>query len=295
MLKLASAREIRLYETRLARNRLEYINAGLYVFATILVLGGFVAQFSEYSAKSGLVVLVITLGLIIFVNLHDLFAHLGGIDYRLSLMGFDTQLALVEFAVPVVYTLGPVLMFLAILFFFIQVCVFVLFFRIWIEMQAEQGRSHVRLGKNALNMLIVGPVLYERADRCAVVVDYISVLLNLLLLQLLCPTLSISKSTVTELPEFPGSLPFELETGYVGVGKGENVQLFYYFVKSDNNPKDDPIILWLTGGHVCSALIGFFNEIGPLQFVVSKYDGSLPKLTSNPYSWTKVCAYFVLT
>ncbi|KAF6140026.1 hypothetical protein GIB67_001767, partial [Kingdonia uniflora] len=32
------------------------------------------------------------------------------------------------------------------------------------EMQAEQGRSHVRLGKNALNMLIVGPVLYERAD-----------------------------------------------------------------------------------------------------------------------------------
>ncbi|KAF6171431.1 hypothetical protein GIB67_009572 [Kingdonia uniflora] len=92
--------------------------------------------------------------------------------------------------------------------------------------------------------------------------DYISVLLNLLLLQLLCPTLSISKSTVTELPEFPGSLPFELETGYVGVGEGENVQLFYYFVKSDNNPKDDPIILWLTGGHVCSALIGFFNEIG---------------------------------
>ncbi|KAF6153573.1 hypothetical protein GIB67_027440 [Kingdonia uniflora] len=70
--------------------------------------------------------------------------------------------------------------------------------------------------------------------------------------------------------------------------KERMVQLFYYFVKSDNNPKDDPIILWLTGGHVCSALIGFFNEIGLLQFVVSKYDGSLPKLTLNPYSWTKV-------
>ncbi|KAF6140900.1 hypothetical protein GIB67_042313 [Kingdonia uniflora] len=161
MVKLASAREIRLYGTRLSRNRLEYINAGLYVFATILLLGGFIAQFSDYSAKSGLVVLVISLGLIIFVNLHDLFAHLVGIDYRLSLMGFDTQLALVEFAVPVVYTLGSVLMFLAILFFFIQ---------------AEQGRTHVRLGKNALNMLIAGPVLwvigsihnmcqvYERAD-----------------------------------------------------------------------------------------------------------------------------------
>ncbi|KAF6165333.1 hypothetical protein GIB67_018777 [Kingdonia uniflora] len=29
-------------------------------------------------------------------------------------------------------------------------------------------------------------------------------------------------------------------------------------------------------------------RLGLLQFVVSKYDGSLPKLTSNPYSWTKV-------
>ena len=43
MVKLASARESRMYGPRLARNRLEYINAGIYLFATLVLLGGFVA------------------------------------------------------------------------------------------------------------------------------------------------------------------------------------------------------------------------------------------------------------
>ena len=109
-----------MYGPRLARNRLEYINAGLYLFATLVLLGGFVAQFSN-EPKSGLVLLLIALALIILVNVHDLVAHLAGIDYRLQLMELDLQLALVEFAVPVVQTLGSILFFLGILFLFIQV------------------------------------------------------------------------------------------------------------------------------------------------------------------------------
>nr|DAD19170.1 TPA_asm: hypothetical protein HUJ06_020633 [Nelumbo nucifera] len=144
MVKLASARENRLYGPRLGRNRLEFINAGLYVFASLLLVGGFLSQFSR-DAKSGLVILLIALALISLVNVHDLLAHLAGIDYQLGLMGFDRQLALVEFAVPIV--------------------------------QAEKGRYYYfRLEKYALNMLIVGSVLwligsinnscqiYERAD-----------------------------------------------------------------------------------------------------------------------------------
>ena len=81
------------------------------------------AQLSK-EPKSGLVLLLIGLALIVMVNVHDLVAHLAGVDYRLQMMGFDPQLALVEVAVPVVQILGSLLFFLGILFLFIQVHVF---------------------------------------------------------------------------------------------------------------------------------------------------------------------------
>ncbi|XP_022764174.1 uncharacterized protein LOC111309364 isoform X1 [Durio zibethinus] len=160
MVKLASARECRTYGPRLARSRAEYINAGLHLFATVVLVCGFTAQFS-WEPRSGLFVILIALALIILVNAHDLLAHLAGIDYRFSLMGFDTQLALVEFSVPVVQVLGSQLFFLGILFLLIQ---------------AEKGYGFLKLEKHALRMLIAGPVLwvlgsihnscqiYERAD-----------------------------------------------------------------------------------------------------------------------------------
>ncbi|CAL1395784.1 unnamed protein product [Linum trigynum] len=97
-----------------------------------------------------------------------------------------------------------------------------------------------------------------------------------------------SESTINYLPGFDGPLPFELETGYIGVGEAEEVQLFYYFVKSERNPEQDPLLLWLTGGPGCSALSGLAFEIGPLRFQVAEYNGSLPTLVYNPDSWTKV-------
>ncbi|GJS37304.1 hypothetical protein Tco_0535686 [Tanacetum coccineum] len=85
MVKLAMAREVRMYGSRRSRKRAEYTNAGLYLFSTIVLLCRFVAQFSS-EAKSGLVVILIGIGLIIVVNIHDMFAHLAGIDYRLRLI-----------------------------------------------------------------------------------------------------------------------------------------------------------------------------------------------------------------
>ncbi|KAH9755859.1 serine carboxypeptidase-like 18 [Citrus sinensis] len=110
---------------------------------------------------------------------------------------------------------------------------------------------------------------------------------SLLLLLQLCMQPAASHSTVKFLPGFQGPLPFELETGYVGVGESEEAQLFYYFVKSEKNPKEDPLLLWLTGGPGCSAFSGLAYEIGPVNFNTVEYNGSLPTLRLNPYSWTK--------
>ncbi|XP_042508667.1 serine carboxypeptidase-like 18 isoform X2 [Macadamia integrifolia] len=110
-------------------------------------------------------------------------------------------------------------------------------------------------------------------------------------LQLWSSLLPISYSAaVRHLPGFGAPLPFELETGYVGVGESEDVQLFYYFIKSEKNPEKDPLVVWLTGGPGCSSLSGLLYEIGPLSFVVKEYDGTLPNLVLKPHSWTQVAS-----
>ncbi|XP_011006024.1 PREDICTED: serine carboxypeptidase-like 3 isoform X2 [Populus euphratica] len=106
--------------------------------------------------------------------------------------------------------------------------------------------------------------------------------------------LAAARSIVKFLPGLKGPLPFHLETGYVGVDEAEDVQLFYYFIKSQRNPKDDPLLLWLTGGPGCSAFCGLVFEIGPISFEVKEYNGSLPTLVLNPYSWTQVSSIIFL-
>ncbi|XP_020245454.1 serine carboxypeptidase-like 17 [Asparagus officinalis] len=112
--------------------------------------------------------------------------------------------------------------------------------------------------------------------------------LLLLLLHPFTPR-ALSAVTVTHLPGFSGALPFRLETGYVSVDEVNDVELFYYFIQSEQrSPREAPVILWLTGGPGCSAFSGLVFEIGPLQFVTKKYDGSVPSLVYRNCSWTKI-------
>ena len=48
----------------------------------------------------------------------------------------------------------------------------------------------------------------------------------------------------------------------MGIGEREEAQFFYYFVESQGNPEEDPLIFYLTGGPGCSAVITFFYQIG---------------------------------
>lgn len=101
-------------------------------------------------------------------------------------------------------------------------------------------------------------------------------------------------SRIDFLPGFDGELPFHLETGYIGVGESEDVQLFYYFIKSQSNPEMDPLVLWITGGPGCSSISGLVYEIGPFTFEPVEYNGSLPRLVLKPYSWTEVASIIFL-
>ncbi|PWA62137.1 serine carboxypeptidase-like 18 [Artemisia annua] len=96
-----------------------------------------------------------------------------------------------------------------------------------------------------------------------------------------------SRFFVKTLPGLVGDLPFTLETGYIGVGESEDVQLFYYFIESEGNPKDVPLMLWLTGGPSCSALSGLLYEIGPFTIndAKSRFENK-PILEFNTHSWT---------
>ncbi|XP_024008169.1 serine carboxypeptidase-like 18 isoform X2 [Eutrema salsugineum] len=122
----------------------------------------------------------------------------------------------------------------------------------------------------------------------------LKLLLLLQLLLLLTQHGVNSASVISHLPGFEGPLPFHLETGYIGVGEGEKVQLFYYFVKSENNPEEDPLLIWLSGGPACSSISALAFEIGPLTFNTEGNSGGLPSLVSTSYSWTKIASIIFL-
>ncbi|GKC18942.1 peptidase S10, serine carboxypeptidase, alpha/beta hydrolase fold protein [Tanacetum coccineum] len=82
--------------------------------------------------------------------------------------------------------------------------------------------------------------------------------------------------------------------GYIGVGEDETVQLFYFFVESEGNPEEDPLIIWLAGGPGCSNLHAFFFEIGPLKIQNGKYIDDVPALQADPNSWTKLASIIYL-
>ncbi|XP_065874639.1 serine carboxypeptidase 1-like [Euphorbia lathyris] len=90
---------------------------------------------------------------------------------------------------------------------------------------------------------------------------------------------------ITYVPGFNGTLPSKHYGGYVGF---DEKNLFYYFIVSERNPSQDPVVLWLNGGPGCSSFDGFVYEHGPFNYEKGPQQDSFPTLHLNPFSWSKV-------
>ena len=102
----------------------------------------------------------------------------------------------------------------------------------------------------------------------------------------------VPKAEVKSLPGFDGGAFLSRHyAGYLTVDAQRRRHLFYYFVKSENDPKNDPLVLWLNGGPGCSSLQGFVYEHGPFTF---DYNDGDVKLSRNPHAWTKVASVIYL-
>ena len=69
-------------------------------------------------------------------------------------------------------------------------------------------------------------------------------------------------------------------SGFLEVSKTKS--LHYVFAESYDNPKTDPVVIWLNGGPGCSSMLGLMQENGPR--VIN--DGE-DFLVSNPETWNK--------
>ncbi|KAJ0726389.1 putative carboxypeptidase C [Helianthus annuus] len=68
--------------------------------------------------------------------------------------------------------------------------------------------------------------------------------------------------------------------GYYQIQHSNDAQMFYFFFESRNN-KNDPVVIWLTGGPGCSSELALFYENGPFKF------GENLTLVWNEYGWDR--------
>ncbi|MCP9262029.1 Carboxypeptidase [Dirofilaria immitis] len=99
--------------------------------------------------------------------------------------------------------------------------------------------------------------------------------------------LLLQKVNTEEIEELPGTehlkINFKHYSGYFQVSDIHH--LHYWFVESQNDVVNDPLIFWFNGGPGCSSLDGILNEMGP--YLISDNGKTLHR---NPFAWNKMAS-----
>lgn len=106
-----------------------------------------------------------------------------------------------------------------------------------------------------------------------------------LLCLILLLALTYADRPTDRVKNLPGVSPqptFPIYSGYIPIPNSGGKQIHYVFMESQNNPKSDPVVLWLNGGPGCSSMDGLFYENGPYVFQPQS-----TKLLQNAYSWNQ--------
>ncbi|EPB79692.1 serine carboxypeptidase [Ancylostoma ceylanicum] len=76
---------------------------------------------------------------------------------------------------------------------------------------------------------------------------------------------------IQNLPNLDEPMKSKQYTGYLSVS--DTKKLFYWYIESESDPDNDPVVLWLNGGPGCSSLEGLFMEMGPFRNdIANQYD-----------------------
>ena len=74
----------------------------------------------------------------------------------------------------------------------------------------------------------------------------------------------------------------------------------YFFVESENDPENAPLVVWSNGGPGASSFFGLFVEFGPFLLSGSSRrtqeynETGVPTLYQNPYAWSKVANILII-
>ncbi|XP_059928267.1 cathepsin A-like [Gadus macrocephalus] len=107
---------------------------------------------------------------------------------------------------------------------------------------------------------------------------------RVLVLLWFCGVCALAQYPPDEVKALPGMAfkpNYRQWSGYLMASPG--TFLHYWFVTSQRDPVNDPLVLWLNGGPGCSSLDGFLSENGP--FHVQDNGNSL---YVNEFSWNKI-------